>query len=85
LQKVDPIQLVIAINKQASQTIKNGGDKALLPSLHDIMGDLKKILDSCNEREMNAYCQQYKGFGRCMLLLETMAIGISDGSITVPE
>ena len=56
----------------------------MLISLAGIMVDLKKILGSANKHELETYSQKYDGFYRFMKVLETLAAGIADGSISVP-
>lgn len=62
-----------------------GGDKALLVSLADYMGTFKQLMDMSTGEEMNALCQRYDGFYRFAKLLERLAEGIANGSISVPE
>jgi hypothetical protein len=78
-------QLIIYINQQVNKIVSNGGDDvAILISLAGIMKDLKKILDSANKHELEIYTQKYNGFYHFMKVLETLAVGIADGSIPVP-
>ena len=64
---------------------RGGGDEALLMSMADYMGTFKQLLDTCTGKEMDALCERYDGFYRFAKLLETLAEGIADGSIPVPE
>ncbi len=74
------------IDLRAKNILSAGGDdEALLMSLNDIMGDIKKILDSNTRSEMDLLCQQYDGFYRYMKLLEKLASGIACGKIQVPS
>ncbi len=78
-------QLIIDIDKRANRILKNGGsDEELLTSLYDVMGDLKEIIDLSAKNELDAYCQKYDGFYRYMKLLENLAAGITNGTISVP-
>ncbi len=61
--------------------VQGGGDEALLMSLHDLMGDIKKIMDSNTHDAIDLFCQQYDGFYRYMKLLESVAIGIASRKI----
>jgi hypothetical protein len=42
-------------------------------------------LETCTSEELNALCDRYAGLYRFALLLETLAQGITDGSISVPD
>lgn len=77
-------KLVIDIDRRANQILSGGGDdEELLVYLSDIMGNLKTIMDSSSGQEMDALCQRYSGFFRIMKLLEKLALGISNGEISV--
>jgi hypothetical protein len=54
-------------------------------SMADYMGTFKQLLDTCTGKEMDPLCERYDGFYRFAKLLETLAEGIADGSIPVPE
>ncbi len=77
-------QCLIEIHHQANQTFLKGGDKALLLSLYPLMGDLKNIMDASTQKELDEYCDKYDGFYRCMKLLENLAKGIAEDTISVP-
>lgn len=68
------------MNNQAKQILKHGGDEALLMSLAHKMPQIKDIMDSATEEELNTYCQQYDGFYQYMKLLERMALASSQGA-----
>lgn len=77
-------EIIVDIDKRANKILKNGGgDEELLMSLYDVMSDLKEIIDSPDKHKLNAYCQKYNGFYRYMKLLENLAIGIANGTISV--
>lgn len=79
-------QLIVYIDKKINEILSNNGDdKAVMLSVASVMKDLKKIMDSTTEHQMNLYCQQYEGFYYFMKLLEDLALGISNGSIPVPN
>lgn len=48
------------------------------------MPELKSIIHSPDKNELDKYTQKYPGFYRFMKILETLARGISNGSIPVP-
>jgi hypothetical protein len=64
---------------------QGGGEEALLRSLADHMGTFKQLMDMSTGEEMNALCERYEGFYRFAKLLERLAAGLADGSISVPE
>lgn len=78
-------QCLLDIDRQIKQILLDGGDEALLLSLYDFTGDLKKIIDACSHEELNEYCKKYDGFFHCMKLIENISRGIVDGSIPVPS
>ena len=78
-------QDLINLDHKAKKILSNqGGDEALLMSFCDEMDKIKSIMDSCSRRELDHYCQQYRGFYQSMKLLERLALGISQGNIQVP-
>jgi len=77
-------QRLIDIDMQVKQIIHDGGDEALLLSLYDFMEYFKKIMDACSDKELDEYCKKYYGFYYLAKLLEDMAMGIADGTISVP-
>ena len=59
--------------------------RAALYILHwqfETKGTFKQLLDTCTTANMDALCQRYDGFYRFAKLLERLAEGIADGSIT---
>lgn len=79
-------ELVERIDNQANDIILNGGgDEELLLSLHDVMADLKIIMDASTEQELDLICQQYEGFYLYMRIIEQLAEKIADGTISVPK
>jgi len=64
---------------------QGGGDEALLVSMADYadyVETFKQLLDTCTGADMDALCARYDGFYRFAKLLERLAEGIADGSIT---
>jgi hypothetical protein len=78
-------RLAVLIDTHVTQVLADGGDEALLRSLADRMGTFKQLLETCTSEELNALCDRYAGLYRFALLLETLAQGIADGSISVPD
>jgi hypothetical protein len=79
-------RLAVMIDTHVTQVLANGGgDEALLLSLADYMGIFKQLLETCTSEELNALCDQYEGLYRFALLLETLAQGIAEGTIPVPD
>jgi len=74
-------QRVINIDNYANKILSQGGDEALLRSMHDIMGDLKLIMDTARHDELDVLCDEYPGFYRCMKWLENLASGLANGTI----
>lgn len=74
--------LVQRVDSHAQSILaQGGGDEALLMSLHDLMGDIKKIMDSNTHDAMDLFCQQYDGFYRYMRILEGVAASVARGKI----
>ena len=79
-------KLAMMIDTHVTQVLADGGgDEALLLSLADYMGTFKQLLETCTSEELNTLCDRYEGLYRFALLLETLAQGIADGSIPVPD
>ena len=79
-------RLAMMIDTHVTQVLADGGgDEALLLSLADYMGTFKQLLETCTSEEFNTLCERYEGLYRFALLLETLAQGIADGSIPVPD
>ena len=61
-----------------------GGDTQLLEKAHMHMATFKQLLDISTQEQMNFICQTYPGFYRFANLLEKLAQGIQDGTISIP-
>ncbi len=80
------IKLAKTIDRHVARIVASGGgDEELLLSIHDYMGMFKQVMDSSSKAEMDELCERYEGFYRFGKLLESLAQGISDGSIRVPR
>ena len=78
--KLDYKKIIIYIDNKVNDILSKGGSNQLLLSLlGDIMGDLKKVLDTATIEELELYSQKYKGFYCFMKGLEELALGISQG------
>lgn len=76
------IHIVENINNRANDILLNGGsDEELLLSLHDIMGEIKKVMDASTHEELDGYCKKYNGFHRYARLLEKLSEDIADGTL----
>jgi hypothetical protein len=79
-------RLALAIDTYVKQVLaRGGGDEALLMSMADYMGTFKQLLEACTGEDMDLLCERYEGFYRFAKLLEQLANGFADGSISVPE
>ncbi len=63
---------------------QGGGDTELLAKGFTHMATFKELLDTSTHEQMNSLCETYPGFYRFAKLLETLAQGIKDGTISVP-
>lgn len=82
----EQIQLAKIIDAHVNQYPDTAlGTEHLLPTIYDYMDAFKRIIDSTTSVQMDYLCQQYDGFYRFAKLLESMAQGISDGTIDVPK
>lgn len=78
-------KLIIYIDRKVNKmSEKNKSDINILASLADVMSELKSIINSPDKNVLDKYTQKYPGFYRFMKILETLARGISNGSISVP-
>jgi len=79
-------RLAVTIDRHVNKVIASGGgDKELLESMYDQMGTFRQVLDTCSGEEIDILCQQYEGFCRFAKLLENLAQGIVDGTVSVPK
>jgi hypothetical protein len=78
-------ELIIKINKKVNNlAARNADDTTIMMETFKFMDDIKKIIDSCPQDQLDIYTQKYKGFYRFMKILENLAAGIADGTISVP-
>jgi hypothetical protein len=83
---VQQTRLAVMIDMQVTQVLaEDGDDEALLLSLADLMNLFKQLLEICTSEDINALCDRYAGLYRLAILLEKLAAGIADGSISVPK
>ena len=61
------------------------GNEQLLITIYDYMDAFKRIMKSSTRVHMDYLSRQYAGFYRFGKLLESIAQGIADGDIDVPE
>ena len=72
-------QLVIKIDKIASEILRNGGnDEALLVGLIDCSDDFYRVMKTSSTVEMNMYCDEYSGFYAYAKTLELLAARLSE-------
>jgi hypothetical protein len=57
-------------------------DAKILKSMSLEIPAIMKIIESLNEEELNNLCDEYEGFYHLMTLLEDLAKGFADGTIT---
>ena len=80
------IQLATAIDDHVHRILAGGGgDEALLRSLYVHMNSFKQLMDLSSQEEIDTLSARYDGFFRYAKLLEALAGGLADGSITVPD
>jgi hypothetical protein len=60
-------------------------ENELLVNMIDYMPLFKTVMDTANQHQMDALCEQYGGFYHFGLLLENLARGIRNGDIEVPK
>ena len=70
---------IASLDLIANQILSNSDTEALLMSLAHKMNDIKSIIDSASDGELDYYCNQYKGFSKYMELLQDLAQGCADG------
>ena len=71
---------IVSMDIKAKQILQYGGEEELLMSLAHQMHQIKELMDSASEDELNHYCQRYDGFYQYMNLLERMALASSQGA-----
>lgn len=81
-------QKIIEIDQRVIKILASGGQEALVLSLHDLMIEVKPVLDAYKgdkfNHAFNQICAQYDGFYQLMKMLENLAYMISNGEIEVP-
>lgn len=78
-------ELITYVDSKVKSIEKNGGDEvALLIGLTDQMPELHTIINYPDKEELQIYIDKYDGFYRYIKLLESLALGIQDGSIKIP-
>lgn len=79
------IQLAQTIDRFVNSIEKDGGgDTELLVKGFTHMPTFKELLDTSTHEQVNSLCETYPGFYRFAKLLESIAQGIKDGTISVP-
>lgn len=63
---------------------QGGGHEQLLFILNDHADDFKVILEGADKHQLNYLTQNYNGFYRFAKIMENLAQGVSDGSLSVP-
>lgn len=82
----EQINLISFIDQKVKNILSSGGDEiSVMVSLLDEMPQIKTIINSATEEEMNKYCDSHKGFYQYMKILENTAGAIASGIIKVPE
>jgi hypothetical protein len=82
----EQIQLATLIDAHVSRYPDTDlGDKQLLITLYDYLDAFTRIMDRATPAQMDYLCQQYAGFYRFGLLMESLAQGIAEGVIEVPK
>ncbi len=79
------VQLAQIIDRFVKTIEQNGGgDHELLTSGFTHMATFKELMDMSSSDQMNALCITYPGFYRFAKLIESIAQGLHDGTISVP-
>jgi PAS domain S-box-containing protein len=60
-------------------------DENILMNLYDYMGTFKELLDTSTRFEIDELCERFDGFYKFAKILEQIAEGISNGTISVPK
>jgi hypothetical protein len=77
--------LISYVDLKVKTILENGGDEiAILMAIADKMPELHAIINYPNKKELQMYLDKYDGFYQYIKLLESLAMGIQDGSIKVP-
>ena len=84
--KARQIELATSIDKFVNDTYAAGGtDADVLANIYDYMDTFKELLDTSSRLEMDEMCQRFDGFYRFAQILEQIAQGIANGTISVPK
>lgn len=78
-------QLVIEIDQHVTKSLSNNGTPTdLLLSLATRLHEIRDLMDSLPQHELDLYCEKYNGFCIFMLFLEELFAEISSGRIHIP-
>ena len=70
---------IISLHHRAKKILQYGDEGALMMSLADKRHQIKELIDSVSQEELDQYCESYDGFYRYIKLLERLAQGCADG------
>ena len=77
-------QFIDSVDAYASQFSETDhGEAQMLQHCYKQMMPFKSVIDSCSKQQLDYICHQYDGFYRFAKLMEKLASGISDGTISV--
>ncbi len=79
------VQLAQTIDRWVKTIEQNGGgDHELLSRGFEQTATFKALMDMSSQDQLNALCEAYPGFYRFAKLIESIAQGLHDGTISVP-
>lgn len=88
MMKITPknLEFIINFDKKMQLHFANGyNDQKILTSMALELPTIMKIIESTQREKLDKLCQEYDGFYYYMMLLEKLAMGISNGTITFPK
>ena len=77
-------QFIDSVDAYASQFADTeDGEAQMLQYCYEQMMPFKSVINSCSKQQLDYIYHQYKGFYRFAKLMERLASGIYDGTISV--
>ena len=82
----EQINFISYIDQKVKDIVSSGGNPiSIMLSLLDAMPQMKIIINSANQKELQKYCDSHDGFDRYMKILENTANVLAGGNGGVPK
>jgi len=80
----EQINFISSIDEKVKKILSSGDNEiSIMISLLDEISQMKTLINSANQKELQNYCNSHDGFDRYMKILENIANALAGGSIQV--